>query len=754
MGERAVAGSGGLCETTPLPAFLLGLRRAALSIALLASPAMAQFPSEVRGRVVDAGSGTAIAGAVIEADGGPRALSAADGSFRLRGLLPGRREVRVRAFGYREWRDEVEARNGAVAVIEPALHPAPVELGAVLARGEASGGAGATVIGRREIAESSARDLGELVGAQPGIVTVRRGGPGAPATLSIRGSGADGVLVLLDGVPLNSLLTGEADVSTVPLEAIERVTLLRGARSARYGARAMAGVVAVETRRASDGELVARAGGGAWGERSAALTLGDRAELGGLTFGGLAGGEWRENAGDFSYAVPAVRGGGRSRRENADARAVSGFLVATAERGASGLLRLRADALRMERGMPGSVVQPSRSARQRVRRDGLGLGARWGDDRFDVRTHLDVQEQSASFRDADPPFGASYDETVHVRALGGSLAAALPVGSWELTSGLEARLLRFGSSMLAPDAPDQQRLAAAWAQGTRTLPLPDGWEVDVHPALRLDGSSLLDGPILSPRMAASVGRGGWSVRAAVGSGFSPPSLADQFFHEGVMARPNPALAPERVRRELELGIEARGLSASGLSFDAELAAFRADVDGMILWFPDHRFVWQPDNFDARRRGGELSLAVRRPGTSFRAAAAVAYAAVRYAAPPLSGQIRYRPEWTGNASLSGALRGARLEISGRYVGERRTVPGSELNRLPAFALVDFRLSRSISWGGRDAELTAGVENLFGMDAAMLVDYPYPGRTWRLGGRLRIRDRAPSPDADPLTHGEKR
>jgi vitamin B12 transporter len=738
----------------PVEGAIRWLGAAVLWLPLVAGPAVAQFPPEARGRVVDAGTGTGVAGAVVEAIGGPGALTSSDGSFRLRGLLPGRREIRVRAFGYRDWGGEVEAENGVVTVIEVALLPAPIALDAVVARGELAAGSGATVIARSEIAESGVRDLGELLQDQPGVVIVRRGGPGAPATLSIRGSGADGVLVLLDGVPLNSLLTGEADLSTVPVEAIERVTLLRGARSARYGARAMAGVVAVETRRAVDGELAARAAGGAWGERSAALTLGDRMDFGGLAFSALAGGEWRENTGDFPYAVPEVRGGGRSRRENADARTASGFILAAIERGTSGLLRLRADALRLERGMPGSVVQPSRRARQALRREAFAVGTRWDGDRVELRLDLDAQEQSASFRDPAPPFGAPYHETLEIRGVGGSLAAALPTGSGNLTSGVEARLLRFRSTMLAPDAPDEQRLAALWAQGSHTVPLSGGWELGVHPTLRLDGSSLLDAPVLSPRLAFSVGRGRWAARAVVGRGFSPPSLADQFFNEGVMARPNPTLEPERVRRELELGVQARGLPAGELSVDAEVAAFRADVDGMIIWFPDHRFVWQPDNFDVRRRGGEASLVARVPRTGFRAAAAVGYTAVRYAGPSLSGQIRYRPEWTANASLGGSVRGARLEVSGRYVGERRTVPGSELNRLPPFTVVDLRVYRSISWGGQDAELTAALENLLGTDAAMLVDYPYPGRTWRLGGRLRIRDRASPPDAVSLTAGAKR
>src|SRR5690606_40164290 len=90
------------------------------------------------------------------------------------------------------------------------------------------------------IERSGARTAGDVIRAVPGAV-VRATSPGGPQTVSIRGSGEDAVLVLVDGVPLNDPVTGEADLSTVPAGAIESVAVLPGAQSARYGARAEAG---------------------------------------------------------------------------------------------------------------------------------------------------------------------------------------------------------------------------------------------------------------------------------------------------------------------------------------------------------------------------------------------------------------------------------------------------------------------------------------------------------------------------------
>ena len=93
-----------------------------------------------------------------------------------------------------------------------------------------------------------APDVPALLAGQPSVTITQHGGPGSPASVSIRGSAPHEVLVLLDGVPLNDPTTGDVDLASLPLEQIERVTILRGAAAARYGARAFAGVIAIERR--------------------------------------------------------------------------------------------------------------------------------------------------------------------------------------------------------------------------------------------------------------------------------------------------------------------------------------------------------------------------------------------------------------------------------------------------------------------------------------------------------------------------
>src|SRR5688500_1048240 len=93
----------------------------------MAPAARAQFPPEVRGRVVSA-DGRPLAGARVEADGGARAVTDADGGFVLRGLEPGPRELRATLLGFRPARLQLALENGRVARVTLALAPAPLEL--------------------------------------------------------------------------------------------------------------------------------------------------------------------------------------------------------------------------------------------------------------------------------------------------------------------------------------------------------------------------------------------------------------------------------------------------------------------------------------------------------------------------------------------------------------------------------------------------------------------------------------------------
>ncbi len=716
------------------------MRLASLGLALLCTSvvslsATAQFPPEIRGRVVDRSSGAGLAGATITVAGGTRrVMTDADGRFVLRGLVPGERELTVRAFGYLPIQVSTHVANGRVEHLVVALDPLPALLEPMVIEGTQTGQVvGLTELDRFTIERSGARDLGDLLDGIPGLTVIRRGGPGSPAVAAMRGGQGDDVLVLLDGVSINSPLTGEADLSTVGTQSLERVRVLRGAQSARYGGRAMTGVIVVETRTSAAPELGLSVGRGGLGEQSAAFHAGGSTGKGrGLSAN--VGGEWRTVDGDFAYAVPEVRGGGRAVRENADASLLN--LSGTGVwQGSRVRLAGHLDGFAASRGMPGSVVQPSLGGRQTQRRLAGGLSVEGFAGEWLVFGRMDGQVQHAAFRDSSPPGGAPFHARTRVTSWQTELGTEVRVGRFSIVSGTDVRGRWFDASTLTADAPTAQTEWGSWLSLRTGWVLSDGWVAEVSSGARVDWNSLVPTLVLSPRVSASLGGRRISLRLSVGSAFSPPSLADQFFHEGVFAQPNPELRPERVRAEVQGELGWSDVPLLGARVSGRLSGYVADVNGMILWFPDFRFVWRPDNFDVRRRGVELETTIRLPVVGGELRGSFGQSLVEYEGPVLSGQVVYRPVTSARIEAAATIAGLRSGVRGRYTGRRRTVAGSRLNTLPDYWVVDLQFDRPIRFGGWSTDLSFRIDNVFNESAFLLVDFPGPGRTWRVGLRLR-------------------
>lgn len=128
------------------------------------------------------------------------------------------------------------------------------------------------VITREDIDRSSARNLAELLALRPGVDIYARSP--AQADVSLRGGTAEQTLVLVDGVRASDAQSSHYTLDlAVPLDAIERVEILRGAASSLYGPDAVGGVVNIVTRSTYVGQAL-RARGGAWGTTGIAADFG------------------------------------------------------------------------------------------------------------------------------------------------------------------------------------------------------------------------------------------------------------------------------------------------------------------------------------------------------------------------------------------------------------------------------------------------------------------------------------------------
>lgn len=129
-------------------------------------------------------------------------------------------------------------------------------------------------IGPEQIARSGAGSIIDLLQRQRGFEVARNGGPGASASVFIRGANSNQNIVLIDGVRIGSSTTGAANWSAIPLTAIDHIEVVYGPLSSLYGADAIGGVVQIFTKK-GDGApaLTAFAGYGSDNTREADATL-------------------------------------------------------------------------------------------------------------------------------------------------------------------------------------------------------------------------------------------------------------------------------------------------------------------------------------------------------------------------------------------------------------------------------------------------------------------------------------------------
>lgn len=136
-----------------------------------------------------------------------------------------------------------------------------------------------TVIDSETLRRAGQDSLAEILARYHGIEFSTNGGPQTVTGVNIRGAGSSHTLVLLDGVPLNTATSSLASVQALPVAAIERVEILRGAASSLYGSNAIGGVVNIITRPEARQGTQARAsigyGSQATARTSAAVSGGD-----------------------------------------------------------------------------------------------------------------------------------------------------------------------------------------------------------------------------------------------------------------------------------------------------------------------------------------------------------------------------------------------------------------------------------------------------------------------------------------------
>ena len=558
-----------------------------------------------------------------------------------------------------------------------------------------------------------AKDVAALVATAPGVAVNEYGGLGQLSTVSIRGSTADQVKVLIDGLPLNTAAGGGVDLSRIPRQWIERIEVVRGAEGAHFGSGALGGVVNVITRRAAAGEWSAEATGGSFWTTAAS---GDVA-VGGDRWAALASIAAFRTEGRFPYLFDAEPSRAGSpvvtlRRENNDAWSVGGLVKGWMALGSG-----RADAVLHlsggERGLPGYPYALTPRDRQSDARGAavvrhahpLTQNLVLAVELSGREDHLDLRLDTIGERDQRD------------REAGGSVALSWVAGPSTLTAALSAR----GEWLAVSGQASHARAELALTLSEELLLFAK--RLRVAPAVRLERTGAFNG--VSSKLGATARLvGPLSARASVGQTYRVPSFAELYLHLGPLA-PNPDLQPEK-------GITAdAGLVAEGRLGLAGVNAFASRYDDLIVYEPASLRRQKPLN-DAR--AGAYGIEVEAATAPLGPAAIVAQVAYTYlrtetlrGAPEVIGKdLPHRARHRLYARL-GASRGP---VEGHFEAHYL---GAQFNDLRNFARIPPALTFNLGGGVRllrrpDLRVHLEIKNL--LDDRSIQDglgNPLPGRT---------------------------
>ncbi len=447
-------------------------------------------------------------------------------------------------------------------------------------------------------AARSAETLPQLLSELPGVVITRHGSLGSLATVSLRGSSPNQVAVYADGVPLDSAVTGSLDLGLVPLTAVQRIEVYRGASPLAHGTSAMGGTLSLTSEAPSRSRLAAHSGLGSYATRLGGLELA-RVDPGRSLVARVA---VLDTAADFPY-----RSDNRTlfdpsddrtlRRQNNQLRQLDGAARAdwTLPRGRH--LWLSLSVLSRRQGLAARSSDASFAASLQRRRlaasAGYTSGSPGAGGQLRGTGYLLLGEQRLSDRLGEVAFVATETRDRSLTA-GATVLGVRPLATWFLLSAMvdgRHEAFRPREEIRADRRPPgaRQRVAAALA-GTAHVPT---LALDVIATVRgeaardeLSPGSLFGGSGGPPPAPAvqllpiarlglvSTPHPALRLRANLGSYARLPTLFERYGNGGLI-QGNPALDPER-GYSADLGLTGELAGAGGrLRLDAALFAATA-----------------------------------------------------------------------------------------------------------------------------------------------------------------------------------
>ena len=436
---------------------------------------------------------------------------------------------------------------------------------------ESSGDTGRVVdvVTAKEIEESGAQDLADVLTGLTSVNISSYGGPNATKSVRMRGSTAAQVLVLMDGRPINNPRDGEVDLSNIPLDNISRVEVMHGPGSSLYGSSAMGGVVNIITKKppkeGQKAEIYSTFG--------TARTYVER-----MLYGARIS--------KFGYLISGGYQSSDGFRENSELNAKDCNLKLEYEPNSENNLKLNSGFYKSRTGVPGSTNWPDTDDKQNTlkrffdfnwkfkpdEQTGVSAGAYQNYDRLEF-----IENSTAYTKDI---------HTTTVRGFDLQLDKQL-LESYGIVCGFNY-VMNMNDSTTS--AKHEYNVSSGYLENR--LDLFDK-KLNVNLSARLDDYSNF-GTEINPSFSMLY-KFNESIKfhGLISRSFRAPTFNDLYWPDEGWAKGNPGLKPEKgVTEELGIKTKVNKYLASGITY------FHSDYKQLIQWSDIGNWVYQPTNISS------------------------------------------------------------------------------------------------------------------------------------------------------------
>ncbi|OGS26520.1 MAG: hypothetical protein A2297_02845 [Elusimicrobia bacterium RIFOXYB2_FULL_48_7] len=592
-----------------------------------------------------------------------------------------------------------------------------------------------SLVNREKIDETHPSTTRDLLSDNVGITEVSKTGTlGSTSNLRIRSGGdtSKQVLVMIDGLPVNNLATGAADLSYISPDNIDRIEIVRGPASSLYGSNALNGVVNIISKQPKGKVMELGLETGSFNTNTLRAACGGKS---GIVSWLLSGSNsvsdgWRENSDYYNTNF------------NAD------FKIDLRN---AGVLSVNSNFFTDKVGVPGENF--------------TGLANYDGIAERKATTPKARQEDINNYIQASQEFPLGGDSKLNAKVYSRStrmnyldMDNVTNDRNYTNNSGAGVQLDTARSVTLGADAQSQSYTKLNNLTGiediNKTFSLSSLFaqkefefsKLRTTLGARYDSHSVY-GSQLNPRLNNVYNLDDdMKLSLNIGRAFTGPTFEDiyspvrtwDFFGYGGETRGNPALVPE-TSWGYDFGME-KHFNEETVS---KVTVFRSDIQDKIEWKENYvptpgyilYSVWQPENIgEAYNQGVEFEISSKLSEAltnEFNATALESKGRKKTETDYKT--LMYSPQYRANYSVTyRSPRGVTERISASYTSEQKwTDDFATEHKIDPYVLVDFRFSGRISY----TEWFLVIENLADVQYQSRENYPLPGRTLKGGVTIR-------------------